>query len=64
MRRALPEKAYLDAWYFQYKGRRLPFDLLEDVDRERLDADRLAALLADYEIRFQSYYRAWREEAA
>ncbi len=58
---ATPEKAYLDAWYFQYKGRRLPFDLLEDVDRERLDGEKLSTLLRLYESRFQRYYLKWWE---
>lgn len=63
LRRALPEKAYLDAWYYQFKGRSLPFDLLEDLDVDRLDADRLSTFLQVYEPRFQSYYRKWQEEA-
>jgi len=63
-RRALPEKAYLDAWYYQYKGRTLPFDLLEDVDVGRLDATSLSTLLEVYETRFQSYYRKWQAKAA
>jgi hypothetical protein len=64
LRRALPEKAYLDAWYYQYKGRSLPFDLLEDVDVDRLDTDRLSTFLQVYETRFQSYYKKWQKEAA
>jgi hypothetical protein len=52
-----PEKAYLDAWYFSYKGRNLSFDLLEDVDRDRLDAEKLAAYVSVYDRRFQVYYR-------
>jgi hypothetical protein len=57
LRRALPEKAYLDAWYYQYKGRKIPFDLLEDVDVDRLNKKKLSSFLDVYETRFQSYYR-------
>lgn len=33
---ATPEKTFLDACYFYYKGRRFSFDLYEDVNLEAL----------------------------
>ena len=60
-RRAVPEKAYLDAWYFHYKGRKLPFDLMEDVDVQRLDMGTVCAFLNKYERRFQTYLHSYLE---
>lgn len=53
LRRAFPEKAWLDALYLSYKGRNLSFDPLEDVDWGRLDRSRWTEYLAAYEPRFQ-----------
>lgn len=61
-RRAVIEKAFLDACYFHYKGRSLPFDLLEDVDRERLDKEKLSAFLQAYDQRFQTYFHRELEQ--
>lgn len=55
MRTALPEKAWLDTLYLAYKGRKLSFDPLEDVDWERLDRARWTEYLSAYEPRFQSH---------
>jgi len=63
-RRAVPEKAYLDAWYFQYKGRKLPFDLLEDVDEQRLNMNKVLNFLHKYERRFQTYLQSFLEGKA
>jgi len=61
-RRAVPEKAYLDAWYFQYKGRKLPFDLMEDVDVQRLKLETVSAFLEKYDRRFQTYLHSYLED--
>jgi hypothetical protein len=63
LRWADPEKAYLDAWYFTSKGRKLSFDVWEDVDRDRLDAEKIQAYLSRYDQRFQAWYRKIAEAA-
>jgi len=62
LRRADAEKAFLDACYFQFKGRRLPFDLLEDVDREALNEERMSLYLKTFDKRFQTYLHKLLEE--
>ena len=57
IRRATPEKAYLDACYFTFKGRSLSFDIDTDVDRSRLNAGLIEAYLTKYDQRFVTYYR-------
>ncbi len=60
LRYALPEKAFLDACYFTYKGHRFPFDPATDVDMSRLDAGRLRGFLPFYDRRFLRFYeRIW-----
>lgn len=54
---ATPEKAFLDACYFTYKGRSFSFDIDMDVDRSRLDSALLASYLGNYDRRFLSFYR-------
>lgn len=54
-RRATPEKAWLDAWYVVYKGRRLSFDPVEDVNWTSLDRARWEEMLNKFDPRFQSH---------
>jgi len=51
------EKAYLDAWYFQFKGTKLSFDPSEDVAIEDLNRNRLRRYLAAYDSRFVTYFK-------
>lgn len=53
-----PEKAYLDAWYFQFKGATLSFDPGEDVFPEDLNRSRLQKYLAAYDARFVTYFKS------
>ncbi len=57
IRRATPEKAFLDACYFTFKGKSLSFDIDTDVDRSRLDSGLLGEYLARYDQRFITFYR-------
>jgi hypothetical protein len=58
---ATPEKAWLDACYYAYKGRRFSFDLDTDVDRAGLDEVLLSNYLTAYDPRFRAAYeRIWR----
>ncbi|MCC5848646.1 MAG: hypothetical protein JJU29_11170 [Verrucomicrobia bacterium] len=57
LRIAEPEKAYLDAWYFTFKGAKFSFDLCSDVAREDLNRKRLDAYLALYDRRFVHFFR-------
>lgn len=54
LRIAVPEKAWLDALYLSYKGRKLSFDPVEDVDWSRLDQKKWRKYLMAYEPRFQN----------
>ena len=63
LRKAVPEKAWLDAMYLSYKGRQLSFDPLEDVDWGRLDRARWTEYLAEYEPRFQKQLLHHLDEA-
>jgi predicted transcriptional regulator of viral defense system len=61
IRMATPEKAWLDACYYAYKGRTFSFDLDTDVDRQGMDEDLLSTYLAAYDPRFRdTYERTWR----
>ena len=57
VRYATPEKAFLDACYFTWKGRKLSFDLDTDVDRSRLDRTAIEDSLSLYDRRFVAFYR-------
>lgn len=58
---ACPEKAFLDACYFFFKGRRFSFDLGEDVDTSTLDRKLLSQYLQRYDKKFASFFRkTWR----
>lgn len=57
IRCATPEKAFLDACYFTFKGRQLSFDIDTDVDRSRLDQQRIAEWLPKYDRRFVTFYQ-------
>ena len=62
IRLATPEKAWLDACYYAYKGRTFSFDLDTDVDRTGLDEVLLSKYLAAYDPRFRAIYeRTWRK---
>jgi len=54
---ATAEKAYLDACYFSYKGRRFSFDLDTDIDTDALDARLILEYLTKYDRRFATYFR-------
>lgn len=54
---ACPEKAFLDACYFYFKGRRFSFDLSEDVDVSALDGVLMAEYLRAYDRRFIGFFR-------
>lgn len=58
MKIADPEKAYLDAWYFQFKGAKLSFDPSEDVAFEDLNRSRLSQYLEAYDTRFVTYFKS------
>ena len=55
LRYADPEKAYLDAWYFRFKGARLSFDPSVDVAFADLNPHRLREYLSAYNARFVHY---------
>jgi len=48
VRRATPEKAFLDTLYFHQKGRAFSFDIYSDIDTTRLDAERIRSWLPRY----------------
>jgi hypothetical protein len=52
---ATPEKALLDSIYFTFKGRRLSYDVFDDVDRSSLDLAMMKTYLPCYDRRFRSY---------
>jgi len=61
IRMATPEKAWLDACYYAYKGRIFSFDLDTDVNREGLNEALIMKYLAAYDLRFRAHYnRKWR----
>lgn len=58
---ACPEKAFLDACYFFFKGRRFSFDLGEGVDTAALDEKLLCQYLQRYDRKFVSFFeKTWR----
>ncbi len=59
---ATPEKAYLDACYFYFRGRKYSFDLESDVDRSRLKPKLIETYLRKYDKRFITFFRDrfWR----
>lgn len=60
---AEPEKAFLDACYFFYKGKRFSFDLDTDVNQEALNPERIKAYLQKYDPKFVSFFRRkWTDE--
>lgn len=54
---ACPEKAFLDACYFRLKGRRLSFDLGEDINLDILDKMNLKRYLKAYDKTFVAHVR-------
>jgi hypothetical protein len=57
---ARPEKAFLDACYFFFKGRRFSFDLYADVDTADLDMELVSEYLGVYDSRFVSFFgKTW-----
>ena len=54
---AKPEKAYLDACYFYFKGRRFSFDLESDVDSSRFQPKIIESYLRKYDKRFITFFR-------
>lgn len=57
LRYATPEKAYLDACYYVWRGRRLSFDVAEDVSVESMNRDRIEEYLRRYNSRFVKFFR-------
>lgn len=58
---ALPEKAFLDACYFYYKGKRFSFDLDTDVNMEQLNRSLIQEFLSEYDKRFITFYKSrWK----
>lgn len=57
IRCATPEKAFLDACYFTYKGRNFSFDIDTDVDKSRLDPAVIASSLTKYDRKFLAFYQ-------
>jgi predicted transcriptional regulator of viral defense system len=61
IRMATPEKAWLDACYYAFKGRAFSFDLDTDVNRDKLDPALVSKYLEVYDSRFRAYYdRNWK----
>ena len=57
---ARPEKAFLDACYFFFKGRRFSFDLYDDVDTTPLDKRLIKDYLQAYDRRFVAFFeKTW-----
>ncbi len=57
LKKATPEKAFLDCCYFFYKGRELSFDLDTDVNHNLLDQKIIAEYLTKYDQRFITFYK-------
>jgi hypothetical protein len=63
IKRATAEKAFLDACYFHYKGKRFSFDIETDINREALDMALIDAYLKNYDQRFITFYnRIWKTD--
>ena len=54
---ATPEKAFLDACYYSYKGKRFSFDLSTDVNKDLLSRSTLNKFLTKYDPRFIAYVK-------
>jgi hypothetical protein len=64
VKRATPEKAFLDVCYFHYKGKRFSFDIATDINREALDMALIDVYLKKYDLRFMTFYkRLWKADA-
>lgn len=64
IKRATPEKAFLDVCYFHYKGKRFSFDIETDINREALDMGLINVYLKNYDQRFITFYnRIWKTDA-
>lgn len=57
---ATPEKAFLDVYYFLYKGKAFSFDPSTDANVDALNENLIADYLVHYEPRFVSFFeRIW-----
>lgn len=57
------EKAFLDACYFFYKGKRFSFDLDSDINKDALNSLLISTYLRKYDKRFVSFFkRSWSYE--
>ena len=54
---ASSEKAFIDACYYRYKGKRFSFDLDSDINKEALDANLISHYLTKYDERFIRFFR-------
>ena len=55
---ASSEKAFIDACYYRYKGRRFSFDLDSDINKEALNPDLISQYLTKYDERFINFFRS------
>lgn len=55
---ATPEKAFLDACYFYYKGKKFSFDLIKDVNTDLLDFRTIDSYLKNYNKRFITFFNS------
>lgn len=53
---ASSEKAFIDACYYRYKGRRFSFDLDSDINKEALNPDLISQYLTKYDERFINFF--------
>jgi hypothetical protein len=56
--RATPEKAFLDVWYFLYKGYRYSFNPQSDINTEQLNKQLLYEYLEHYDKRFKTFIQS------
>lgn len=54
---ATSEKAFLDACYYFYKGKKFSFDLESDVNLDRLDFEIINKYLTKYDKRFVTFFK-------
>jgi hypothetical protein len=54
--KATPEKAFIDTWYYTYKGQRFSFNAQSDVALDSLDKELIKQYLAVYDQKFSTYF--------
>lgn len=58
IKKATPEKAYLDTLYFAQKGKKFSFDPYSDVDISKLNMVKINEYLKSYSLKFNNYYHS------